>query len=64
MIDDAADTAEFHDEWEKVKKEAARVADMITSSKYCVAFTGAGLSTSAGIGDYRLAQMKINCRHG
>ena len=33
--------------------EAIRIARMLSSSQYCIAFTGAGISTAAGIGDYR-----------
>ena len=32
---------------------AKRAADSIRKSTHCVAFTGAGISTSSGIGDYR-----------
>lgn len=38
--------------------EAIRIARMLTSSRHCIAFTGAGISTAAGIGDYRGKQGK------
>ncbi|WAR23309.1 SIR1-like protein [Mya arenaria] len=55
--------AEFHKKcWEEIlilmretliKDEARQAAQWIKSAKHLVAFTGAGISTSAGIGDYR-----------
>ncbi|XP_061192715.1 NAD-dependent protein deacetylase Sirt6-like isoform X2 [Saccostrea echinata] len=53
LIREARKTAEFFDSGEQIKKEASRVAEMLKSAKHCVVFTGAGISTSAGIGDYR-----------
>ena len=53
LILEAAETAEYHDSAEDVKREAARIASLIRSSEHCVVFSGAGISTSAGIGDYR-----------
>ena len=53
LIKEAAKTAEFHDSFSQVQREAARIATLIRKAKYCTAFTGAGISTSAGIGDYR-----------
>jgi NAD-dependent SIR2 family protein deacetylase len=32
---------------------AKRAADSIRASTHCAAFTGAGIATSSGIGDYR-----------
>ncbi|KAK3090182.1 hypothetical protein FSP39_009822 [Pinctada imbricata] len=53
MVKDAIKTAEIHDSADDVNRQASRVANMIKTSKYCVAFTGAGISTAAGIGDFR-----------
>ena len=53
LIKEAAKTAEFHDSFSQVQREAARIATLIRKAKYCTAFTGAGIATSAGIGDYR-----------
>ncbi|XP_013417902.1 NAD-dependent protein deacetylase Sirt6 [Lingula anatina] len=53
MVTEAKKTAEYFDSEEKVKSEAKRVAHMLRGSSHCIAFTGAGISTSAGIGDFR-----------
>ena len=53
LVKEASETAEWHDSEEKVEREATRIADLLRQSSYCIAFTGAGISTSAGIGDYR-----------
>lgn len=50
MIKEAARSVEFHDSSRQIAEE---VADMIQSAEHCIAFTGAGVSTAAGIGDYR-----------
>ncbi|XP_065920603.1 NAD-dependent protein deacylase sirtuin-6-like [Dysidea avara] len=53
MIKDAAKTVEYHDSLEDIEKKAKTVAKLIQKSQHCIAFTGAGISTAAGIGDYR-----------
>ena len=53
LLKEAAKTAERHSSLLVVNQEAVRIAELIKASKHCVAFTGAGISTSAGIGDYR-----------
>ncbi|XP_046544663.1 NAD-dependent protein deacetylase Sirt6-like [Haliotis rubra] len=53
LIKQASKTAEFFDSRNTVKVKGAKCAKLIKSSKHCIAFTGAGISTSAGIGDYR-----------
>ncbi|XP_062612968.1 NAD-dependent protein deacetylase Sirt6-like, partial [Saccostrea cucullata] len=53
MVKEAAKTAEIHDSCAKVKQEAEHIANLIKNAKYCIAFTGAGISTAAGIGDFR-----------
>lgn len=53
LVRDAASTAEFHDSDAALAAKAKRIADLLRAGKHVVAFTGAGISTSAGIGDYR-----------
>eukprot|EP01062_Namystynia_karyoxenos_P066304 TRINITY_DN60267_c0_g1_i1.p1 TRINITY_DN60267_c0_g1~~TRINITY_DN60267_c0_g1_i1.p1 ORF type:complete len:412 (+),score=92.71 TRINITY_DN60267_c0_g1_i1:72-1307(+) len=49
----AAQTAEHFDSAEELEAKARQAADILRSRQRTVAFTGAGLSTSAGLGDYR-----------
>ena len=44
---------EFFDEPEVLEEKITKLADLIKNSKNMMAFTGAGLSTAAGIPDYR-----------
>lgn len=53
LVKEAAKTLERHSSLAEVKREAGRIADIVKSAKHFVVFTGAGISTSAGIGDYR-----------
>ncbi|CAH1791786.1 unnamed protein product [Owenia fusiformis] len=53
MIHEAWKTAEYHDSTEHLKQKAYQIARIILDSKYMIAFTGAGISTAAGIGDFR-----------
>ena len=50
MVKEAEETAEHHDDKETLREEGRRVAEMIMTAKHCCTFTGAGISTSAGIG--------------
>ena len=52
-VREAAETAEWHDSDLTVLDEAVRIASLLRNSAYAIAFTGAGISTSAGIGDFR-----------
>ncbi|XP_046327933.2 NAD-dependent protein deacetylase Sirt6-like [Haliotis rufescens] len=53
LVKEASKTAEFFDSEQSLNEKAAKCAQLIKSSEHCTAFTGAGISTSAGIGDYR-----------
>ncbi|KAK2139453.1 hypothetical protein LSH36_1777g00001 [Paralvinella palmiformis] len=53
LLKEAAKSAEYCDSYQKVQYECSRVARMLKSANYAVMFTGAGISTSAGIGDFR-----------
>ena len=44
---------EYFDTEESIKKNVKKLADLIKSSEYTVVYTGAGVSTSAGIPDFR-----------
>lgn len=50
LIKEAAKTAEFHDSQITIQNKAKKIADLIVNAKYGIVFTGAGISTSAGIG--------------
>lgn len=47
------DTTEFFDDAATVRAKAHAVADMIRAARHVVVYTGAGISTSAKIPDYR-----------
>ncbi|XP_064404498.1 NAD-dependent protein deacylase sirtuin-6-like isoform X2 [Halichondria panicea] len=47
------ETKEFFDSPEELKTKVSQLADWIRQSKHFIAFTGAGISTSAGIPDFR-----------
>ncbi len=53
LIKDASKTVEYHDSIDTVRMEGGRIAKLIKLSKHCIIFSGAGISTAAGIGDYR-----------
>lgn len=44
---------EYFDSPQELEEKVDRLAMMILSSEHMVAFTGAGISTAAGIPDYR-----------
>jgi NAD+-dependent protein deacetylase sirtuin 6 len=44
---------EYYDTDVKVAQDAKKLADTLKSSKYAVVYTGAGISTSSGISDFR-----------
>jgi len=50
---DANRVAEFFDSPEDLDEKVRALATLVRDSNYIVFFTGAGVSTSAGIGDYR-----------
>ena len=49
-IKETAKTAEYFDSFHAVQSKAREIVQLIQSSKHCIAFTGAGISTAAGIG--------------
>ncbi|KXS19559.1 DHS-like NAD/FAD-binding domain-containing protein [Gonapodya prolifera JEL478] len=53
LVIEADDTIETFDAQESVLEGAAKAAELIQEHENIMFFTGAGLSTSAGIGDYR-----------
>lgn len=53
LLRQAGDTLEKFDAADDFAEKARRAADILSRSKTAIAFTGAGLSTSAGLGDYR-----------
>ena len=44
---------EFFDSPEELDNKVTMLAEMIINSQHFVAFTGAGISTAAGVPDYR-----------
>eukprot|EP01060_Flectonema_neradi_P017844 TRINITY_DN246_c0_g1_i1.p1 TRINITY_DN246_c0_g1~~TRINITY_DN246_c0_g1_i1.p1 ORF type:complete len:490 (+),score=115.71 TRINITY_DN246_c0_g1_i1:60-1472(+) len=50
---DASRVAEHHESREGLEKKVDTLKKMVEESKYTVFYTGAGVSTSAGVGDYR-----------
>ncbi|GFO20192.1 NAD-dependent deacetylase sirtuin-6 [Plakobranchus ocellatus] len=53
MICSASETAEMYDAKATIVEAAKKIANLLKSSNHCVIFTGAGISTSAGLGDFR-----------
>lgn len=52
-IKDTEDKKEYFDTPEVLDQKVEMLAQMILTSKHFVSFTGAGLSTAAGIRDFR-----------
>lgn len=50
---DPSRVVEFVDSPDEFSTKMDKLADLFRSSKYTVFFTGAGVSTSSGVGDYR-----------
>eukprot|EP01061_Rhynchopus_euleeides_P033046 TRINITY_DN5517_c0_g1_i3.p1 TRINITY_DN5517_c0_g1~~TRINITY_DN5517_c0_g1_i3.p1 ORF type:complete len:419 (+),score=163.79 TRINITY_DN5517_c0_g1_i3:59-1258(+) len=50
---DSKRVKEFYDEVDVLNEKLDRLAGLVQASKYTVFFTGAGVSTSAGVSDYR-----------
>eukprot|EP01006_Ploeotia_vitrea_P035840 TRINITY_DN65940_c11_g5_i1.p1 TRINITY_DN65940_c11_g5~~TRINITY_DN65940_c11_g5_i1.p1 ORF type:complete len:501 (-),score=89.53 TRINITY_DN65940_c11_g5_i1:427-1908(-) len=53
MVKTAAETVECFDSLDTTHTKAKAVAALLRSARHVTVFTGAGISTSAGIGDYR-----------
>ncbi len=51
MIKEANRTAEYHDSDASLAESSKKIAQLIATANHCVAFTGAGVSTTAGIGN-------------
>lgn len=58
LLQTAASTAEHFDAASDMVRKAGKAADVLRKSSRAICFTGAGLSTAAGLGDYRGKQGK------
>ena len=59
-IKDTEDKKEYFDSPEVLNEKVEYLAQLVLSSKHFVAFTGAGLSTAAGIRDFRSPYNTVN----
>merc|ERR1719238_899637 len=50
---DVARLAEFQDSFDDLEEKVQQLAVLVRDSRYTVLFTGAGVSTAAGVADYR-----------
>lgn len=53
LVKEAAKTVESHDSLSSINDLSAKIVSLMKQASHCIVFTGAGISTSAGIGDYR-----------
>ncbi|XP_033745249.1 NAD-dependent protein deacetylase SRT1-like [Pecten maximus] len=53
LVAEASLTVEFYNSDVMLKREAKRIASMLKKCKYSIVFTGAGITTATGAGDYR-----------
>lgn len=53
VINDDVDPVEYFDDENTVEQNAKQLAQWLRESKHAVIYTGAGVSTSAGIPDFR-----------
>ncbi|CAE7942353.1 SRT1 [Symbiodinium necroappetens] len=58
LLQTAASTAEHFDAASDMVSQAGKAAEVLRKSSRAICFTGAGLSTAAGLGDYRGKQGK------
>ncbi len=47
------DSTEYHDPEDMINTQISLLATLMKSARHCVIYTGAGISTSAGIPDFR-----------
>ncbi|KAH3764328.1 silent information regulator family protein [Pelomyxa schiedti] len=57
-----SERCEYYEPEESLRKKAAEVGELLRSSKHTVVYTGAGISTSTGIGDFRGPQGLWTCQ--
>jgi hypothetical protein len=56
------DIFEFQDTPQAIQQHVTKLANLIRQSKHLVAYTGAGISTSASIPDYRGPEVRSLCQ--